>query len=350
MVSTVTPRHEIIGFVPYWLSSKAKKDYSPYITTLTYFGLTVDSEGHIVKLANAQEEDPGWHALRSGAMNSLFADAKKDALKLSLLIFIAHDATIHTLIAKPKEHAKTLISEVSPIMKKYGFKDLNLDFESASIASEESQMNFTQFVSEIKHEIQAQNLGTLTVETSPTALYRNYLLKPKEIAPIVDYLVFMTYDYHHQNSLVTGPVAPLTGAGSISEFDVAVVMYEALKIMPQDKIIMGVPLYGYEWETIDNTPRSAVIPGTGITASNARVEDTLATCPLCSPKFDTVASESYVIYKDEKTDTYHQIYYPDKHSMKEKVLFAKTNNLGGIGLWALGYEGTTILEPLKDYK
>lgn len=349
IINEISPK-EVIGFLPYWLTDKAQKDYTSYITTLTYFGLTIDGRGKIVKLVNEQEEDPGWHALRSGRMDGFFEDTKKYGIKRSLLIFNADEEQIGELISAPKEHAKNLISEVAPIMKKYEFTDLNLDIESVAIASEESRIRFTEFVSEIKKQMDDHDLGTLTIEASPTALYKTYLINPKTIAPLVDYFVFMTYDYHYQGSAVTGPIAPLTGGGTISEFDVEVAMKDAVKIMPENKVIMGIPLYGYEWETLGDTPRSAIIPGTGITASNRRVEDFLKSCATCSARFDDIAKESYLIYQNDDTGTYHQIFYPDKRAMEEKTAFADLYDLGGVAVWALGYEGKTILEPLKYYK
>lgn len=349
IVQEISPNH-VIGFLPYWLAGKAKSDYAPYITTLTYFGLTLDGQGKIMKLVNEQEEEPGWYALRSGKMDSFFKQAKQSGMTRSLLVFSADQQTIEELISDPSAHAKNVINEVAPIMKKYEFTDLNLDIESVSPASEEAQTNFETFVHEIKKQMNDRNLGTLTIDVSPTALYKNYLIDPKKIAPYVDYMVFMTYDYHYQGSSVTGPVAPLGGGGTISEFDVEVAMKDALKIIPKNKIIMGIPLYGYEWETLNDIPRSAIIPGTGITASNARVESFLESCTTCSAKFDDVAKESYLIYLDEDTGVYHQIFYPDKRSMQEKTDFAQKNNIAGVAVWALGYEGKTILDPLMDYK
>lgn len=113
---------------------------------------------------------------------------------------------------------------------------------------------------------------------------------------------------------------------------------------------MGLPLYGYEWETIGNTPRSGVIPGTGIIASNQRVEELLKNCTTCSTGRETNAQEAYVVYKDSQTGTYHQVFYPDQEAMQEKLNFAKANNLGGIALWALGYEGNSLLTSLQTYQ
>ena len=159
----------------------------------------------------------------------------------------------------------------------------------------------------------------------------------------------MGYDYHYTGSYVTGPVAPLYGAGSTAEFDIQTAIEKAQRIMPKEKIILGMPLYGYEWESINNSPRSGIIPGTGLIASNLRVEQLLASCATCSGGFDEEAQETYIVYKDEKTNTYHQIFYPDKKSSLAKISFAENNHTGGIALWALGYEGATILEGIADY-
>jgi spore germination protein YaaH len=162
-------------------------------------------------------------------------------------------------------------------------------------------------------------------------------------------MVIMGYDYHFEGSYVTGPVAPLFGAGVISEYDIQTAVEKALTIMPASKIILGIPLYGYEWETIGTDPRSPVIPGTGLIASSQRVSQLLESCSTCSAKLDPIAEEKYLIYKDTGTDSYHQIFYPDQEIMKSKIEFAQKYSLAGVALWALGYEDPTILNPLKDY-
>ncbi|MBI3888150.1 hypothetical protein HY310_03740, partial [Candidatus Microgenomates bacterium] len=62
------------------------------------------------------------------------------------------------------------------------------------------------------------------------------------------------------------------------------------------------------------------------------------------------ASSEFIVFKDEKTNTYHQIFVPNQNSMQEKIDLAKKYDLAGIALWALGYEGETILEPLENYR
>jgi len=338
----------VVGFLPYWLAEE-EKDYSSYVNTIAYFALTVGADGTIEKLTNPTETEPGWLALKSGKISPILEAAKKKNLKRSLTIFGGNQENINQLMANPVEHAKTLMNEISPILVKYEFTDLNIDIESVSEASESARQSFTLFTKTIHDQLQKNNNSTtLSIDVSPTALIKPYLIDVGAISPYIDQVIFMTYDFHYQNSTVTGAVSPIEGAGVSAEFDGETSVKEALKILPPEKIILGVPLYGYEWETLSDHPHAAIIPESGITASNRRVEEFLKKCASCSAQFDPVSKESYVIYKDQETDTFHQFFYPDQQATQEKINLMKKYNLGGMALWALGYEGDTILEPLKN--
>lgn len=341
---------EVIGFLPYWLLSKADKNYDQYITSLAYFGVTIGADGKIVKLANPREEEPGWYALKSGKADPFFAKAKKDGVSLSLVAFSADNDAISQLIANPQEHAQNFLNDIAPVMKQYGFTNLNLDVENTNDASKSAQANFARFVGLVKQGLYQQKLGTLSIDVAAIDFVKQKLVDPFLIGKLADKTIIMAYDYHFTGSEVTGPVAPLNGAGDIYEFDTNTAVLKALEIMPPGKIILGIPLYGYEWETIGALPQSAIIPGTGIVASNSRVENLLNQCASCSSQLAGPAKENYLIYKDQATGTYHQIFYPDGFSLKEKIRYADLQKLGGLALWALGYEGKGMLTPLNQYR
>ena len=349
-INAILPQRQVIGFLPYWLTDAAKKDYSKEITTLTYFGLNIANDGSVLKLSNPQEEEPGWNALDSGKIDPFLKDAKAKGVGLSLLMFDGSNDAINALMNDPTNHAKNLVSAVVPLMRKYSFTDLNLDIEDTTTASKAAQMQFAQFVKEVKKGLDKQNAGTLTVEMSPTDLIRPDLIDLQSIAPYADYIVIMAYDYHFTGSYVTGPVAPLAGVGTVAEYDTQTAIQKALAIVPSTKIIIGAPLYGYEWETINTVPRSAIVPDSGLSISTKKVAAFEQACASCSAKLDTDAQEAYLIYKDQDTGTYHQIFYPDANSMQVKVNYALSQKLGGIALWALGYEDSTIMQPLEKYK
>ncbi len=341
---------QVVGFLPFWLLERADKNYSPYITTLSYFGLSLDNDGTVVQLENKNEEEPGWHGLRSDNLKNKLQESTKNHLTNSLLVRAMDEATISALISNPKEHAQNLIKDVIPQMKKYHYTDLNLDIEGFKESSPSARENFTQFVREIKKGLDEQNLGTtLTIDISPSALIHPYLIDPLEIGKIVDFVVFMTYDYHNLSSPITGPVSPLGGSGTIREIDVFFSLKQVLTVIPAKKLLLGIPLYGYEWETLTDKPNSPTIPGTGQTASSRRIAKILTDCKNCQTGIDELGEQPYIIFPDEKDPTFHQIYFEDQNSLKKKVELAKKYKLAGVALWALGYEDEKLLEPLRGY-
>lgn len=347
---STSPQKEIIGFLPYWLVGKGKSDYRNEITTLTYFGLTIGTNGHIQYLANDTEEEPGYHALKSNALHTVFTNAKKNDQILSLLVFSGDSDAIDSLISNPKTHGKNLVADVTPIMKTYGFTDLNIDIESTKIASDTARENLTIFVKTVVEEISQEDLGTITIEVTGNDFIKKQLINVKDIAFLVDYVVLMAYDFHYQGSAVTGPVAPLGGGSTEAEFDTNIALSQAYKVVPKEKLILGVPTYGYSWETLTKTPRSATLPGSGITITSKKGEAFLRACGSCSAVLDTKAQENFIVYKDGDTGTYHQLYIQDETTMQEKVNLVEKVNIAGMAIWALGYENGGILQPIASYK
>lgn len=344
---TPKTKKQVIGFIPYWLLDKAQTDYSKYITTLTYFGLRVDDNGNILKLTTPQQEEPGWYALESGKLDPFFKNAKQEKVSLSLLIDSGSVPAIDSLVSDPILHADNLAFDVSKVMNKYDFSDLNLDIEYTSQASPEARVNFTKFVSEVKKKLPN---NTLTIEVAPGDVIKQNLIDISAVSKIADNIVIMAYDFHSTSSFVTGPVAPLNGAGVMSEYDVTSAAENALKSVPSKKLILGIPLYGYEWESLGSVPRSAIIPNSGVVASNARAQELLASCTSCALHSDTQAVEQYISYFDNNSGTNHILFYPNDKSTDAKLKLAKTLNLEGVALWALGYEGNNILSPITGYK
>lgn len=340
----------IVGFQPFWLLKRADKNYSSQITTFAYFGLALDPDGTIAKLVNPQEEEPGWTTIKKDSFQEKLEQARGDRLKLSLVLHNSHEESINALIKEPEKHAQNLITDVTPIMQKYGFTDLNLDIESFKKASESAQQQFTAFVNRVKKGVDENNLGTLTVEINPTALVKTRLINAKDIGKIADFLVLMAYDFHYIYSYIAGPVAPVGGAGKVREYDVQTALKEMLKIVPAEKVILGIPLYGYEWETLGDKPRAATIPGGEAIASHRRVTKLLASCDNCLKAVGKHSGQPYIIFPEPDSGYFHQIFYEDGVSLKQKLELAQKYKIGGVAVWALGYEGEGILDPLGDYK
>lgn len=348
LASLHVTKPQVVGFLPYWLLSKADKNYAPLITTLTYFGVALNGDGTVMKRTNPQETEPGWFALQGDTVTARLADAEKKGLKKSLLIISGDDEVIGNILNDPDGAAARMMTDIAPIMKEKNFEDLNLDIETFMEASPSGQAQFTQFVRSVKDILVREKLGSLTLDLIPIALAKPKLYDAKALGALADSVVLMTYDFHYSGSFTSGAVAPVGGAGETLEFDVETAVKEALKVMPKEKILLGIPLYGYQWETINQATESATIAGGSEMASVRRVSEKLKTCADCISGTDPVSKEPYLVYPEG--EVYKQVYYENEASMNEKIRLATRYNLGGVALWALGYEDDTLLNPLESYK
>jgi spore germination protein YaaH len=145
-------------------------------------------------------------------------------------------------------------------------------------------------------------------------------------------------------------VAPLRGAKDKWQFDVTEAVKQATLAIPPEKIILGVAAYGYEWETLSVQPQSPVIPGTNKTATTRRVAEILKNCLDCVVGRDPSGGSPYVILPPTEDSAFQHIYYEDKESIQQKLELAKVYKLGGVAIWALGYENKELLEPIKEYR
>ena len=104
--------------------------------------------------------------------------------------------------------------------------------------------------------------------------------------------------------------------------------------MPSTKLRLGIPLYGYEWETVDRS-KYAPTESRGVTASLERIESMLQDRTL-ELIWDRNSLTPYGVSTESGSPT--QIYFENETSIRLKLELVKSSGLGGIALWALGYD------------
>lgn len=336
-------KFEVIGFSPYWLIPKQRFDYADVLTTWTYFGLVINPDGTIQKLVADTEEEPGWTTLKGEAVSQELSAYGAKQKERSLLLHLSNEDDIGTLISDATASAVRLTQVVTPILSKYGFSDLNLDIESFRDASESARQSYGILLSEIKKRL---GVTTLTVELTPTSLIRTHLADPTVVGNIADRVILMAYDYLYSGSLISGPVAPLFGAGSVRVQDVSFSLDRALSVIDSTKLVLGIPLYGYEWDALSTTPGNPVVPGTGKTASWSRVKELLSDCPDCISGRDNASGDIPYVTISENGYV-RQMFYEDASSITTKIAVAREKGIAGVAFWALGYEGENLSGVLQ---
>jgi len=303
---------------------------------------------------------------------------KNQATRLSLLIANMNEDEILELIKNPDLTSSNLINEVSPIMKEHGFTDLNLDIESFKLASDSARFQYQEFVKSVKDKLTENKLGTLTVELTPKSPVEKHLIDVAEIGKIADFVVLMAYDYHYSLSETAGPVAPLIGTPEKREYDVTTALEQTVRLIPREKVILGIPLYGYEWETLSSVPGAPTISRSWSVVSNKRALEFTSGCASCSAVPDENMAP-FVVYPGEFIDYeinplgklsdngisgrdvseqdsdavynhIHQLTYENEKSLSDKLELARSHKIAGVafGLWDMRIRKCSVLSGNTD--
>lgn len=341
----------VYGFVPYW--NLTKTVVQPEITHLAYFSLPITQDGELDGITNGKatdsDADISSKRWRSGQLDSVVQQLRSNqAFTVTLTQF---DKTgIETFLSSPSAQTafqnslrSFLTNSTRPIA------GLNVDIEYPGEATDELRAYYVSFLQRTRKTIdevakaKRQPTFDLSISVYANAASHHLLWDLPELTSSVDHVVVMAYDFHRSSSPIAGPVAPMFGAKQNWDNDVALHMKEFLRQLPAQKVLLGVPFYGYEWETTTGDSRSLVFPGTGATASYSRVQRLLqstnsaeiADGPI-TRGWDDDALSPYVIFT--KDNRQHVIYYEDARSIGYKVELVNELRLGGIAIWALGYE------------
>lgn len=149
------------------------------------------------------------------------------------------------------------------------------------------------------------------------------------IGLVADYIYLMAYDRHYLGG-EAGPVAPL-------DWTEGVVRY-AVGVIPSQKLILGVPLYGYEWA--EDPTQNASYGGAFLTN---RVAEAGA-----EAVWDPVAAEYRAEWQSPEGKRI--AWWGDERSLEAKLHLAYQYNLKGIALWRLGLEPDRWWPNLYSFK
>ena len=157
----------------------------------------------------------------------------------------------------------------------------------------------------------------------------------------LDWVNLMTYDLHGTWDKLTNFNAPLyqdTNDPGDSSLNVDAVVQDYLEAgIPADKLVMGVPFYGYAWEGVGYTNDGLYQPSEG--PKHGRYEDgSLNYTEILTDYLPTYKrlwnAESQVPYL-YNINTAVFVSYDDPQSIALKAGYARDKNLAGIMIWEL---------------
>lgn len=341
---------EVFGFAPYWnLSQNANWNYS-LLSTVAYFGLTVNGNGNFNTTNANGTPDDGWTGWNSQALVDTFNRAHAAGDRAVLVIKQFDDGTLNQLFSSNTAE-QTAISNTINAMRSRGLDGVNVDFEGTSNSSYPNlQRGFTNFVAQLSAQVHQARAGAfVTVDAySGSASWDGGFMRIDSLAPYVDAFFVMAYDMASGNMTGhAGPNAPLNGW----TYNDTTAVGQYLTKAPASKIILGVPYYGYKWSTTSNQPYASIQPGTGATADTYAgiLADLSCGAQQLSQNWDYTAQSPWASWWSPPSgdpcggnhNSWRELYYDNAASLLKKYDLVNGNNLRGAGMWALGMDGTS---------
>ncbi len=347
--------HEVFGFAPYWNLNKLDNIDFNVLTTLAYFGVEIDENGDMIT------DDPGYISFHSDKATALFKKAHSNGTRVLLTVTQMQNDPILVLMDNPSAQ-ENMINQTTAEVKKRGIDGVNIDFEFTGNPGQDYRDKFSTFVSRLTKRMHDEIPGSQV----SVSVYASAVKDPKiyDIAALSqnDLKIFMmAYDFAVAGSDNAIPTAPLYGHKERKYwYDVSTAVDDFLRRMPARKLILGVPLYGYNYLVYKPEIKAETRPwyswrGSPKAETYAKVQQEIRPdmdgIDSYRTGWDDLGKVSWIAYHVVATDTWRMIFLDDAKSLQYKYDFAKEKNLAGVGMWALGNDvGTTELWSLLRQK
>jgi len=217
-----------------------------------------------------------------------------------------------TVVSSPSARSRVL-NELAERLREWD--SVVLDFEKLS---PDERQDYVHFVRDLKAAVaKPMTVAVPAFTGSPD----DQAYDIAALAQAADQIIWMAYDQHYARS-EPGPVAGYPWV--LKSVDVA------LTRIPSSKLVLGLPTYGYHWDTAGS--------GRDITF---REGQQLANAPSAIARFDPVQEEQHVALPDGG-----QAWYSTARSARVRAQIAVDKGLCGVALWRAGLEDPATLSSL----
>ncbi|MBU8878578.1 peptidoglycan hydrolase [Bacillus sp. FJAT-29790] len=278
----------------------------------------------IPKMPGVNVISPTWFELGAadGAIKNLgsleFVNwAQKQGYQVWGLFSNAFDPALTHEAFKNFETRQNIIRQLIHFSKMYHLNGINLDIENVNPVDGPL---ITQFVREaVPYFHEAGLVVSMDITFISDAGNWSVFYERDKLANLVDYMVVMAYDEHWGTSPKAGSVASLPWVeGNLKRL---------LEVVPNDRLILGVPLYARLWEEKNSGEVSSKALSMG------KVKEWLTNNGL-TPIYDQASGQNYAELYSEKEQTTYKIWLEDELSLSKRADLASKYGLAGVASWS----------------
>ena len=298
------------GYAYPFIESKVLGETLPYLTDINVFSYGFTEEGNLIYPAS----DDAW---------MIEASRKMGVRPVMVLTPIGADGRfnnnlVSALVRNPAVQQK-LIWEIGRTMQERQFGGLDIDFEYVLAEDRENYAAFVRLTTQVMNLFGYPVSVALAPKTSADQrglLYEG--IDYRLLGEAANHVMLMSYEWGYSQ----GPpmaLAPLNMVRRVVEY--------AVSEIPAEKILLGIPNYGYDWPLPyeRGTTRARTI--------NNKEAVQLAIDFGVEIRFDETAQSPYFRYWQYGIQ--HEVWFEDIRSIKGKFDLIQEFGLLGSGYWQL---------------
>lgn len=328
------PRPLVFAYVAWWTPSLWPTQPLDLVDRLKFIEFTVGADGRV---ADRHGWPHQWAELR--------AAVSRQGVPLDMVFTVLDAAVFESVFGSP-EAAQRLQSEVLAAAIEPGVSGIHLDVELLLPASDVAVARYRTWVAQT-----AERLGQL----QPRRLLSVFLAYSTEphlydasTLALVDHVIVQGYDAHWVGGQRAGPVAPLRGPDAVS-WERMADLAARLGVHP-GKLLMGFPLFGYEWPVSSCDPR-------GFTTGRGETSTFAPTTEARMPQIRTNVRERVLAHgatHDPQTGSAYYLvpegqgrcrvgWFEDWWTLQAKLDWVRERKMAGIAFFPLGYDQAELV-------
>ncbi|RLQ96158.1 glycosyl hydrolase family 18 protein [Falsibacillus albus] len=236
---------------------------------------------------------------------------------------------------KSFESRQNIIRELIHYSKLYQLNGINLDIENVSFSDKEY---VTQFVREAAARLhQAGLIISMDVTFISSSGNWSKFYDRQELARSVDYMIVMAYDEHGANSQTSGSVASIPWVENN--------LKALLKVVPNEKLVLGIPLFTRLWKEQKQSDGSLTVSSKALKMDEAKQ---WITERKLTPIYDQDSGQNFVSYTNEKEQATYKMWLEDECSLQNRTALAEKYQLAGVAAWARYFADQSAWTSLKN--
>ena len=231
-----------------------------------------------------------------------------------------------SILLHPKLISKHVAALVDLCVTK-GYDGLDIDWEAVK---PRNKAKFTLFIDQLATALHAQNkilsMAVAAKDTEPGDWSAAQSEDYAALGASVDEFKVMTYDYSGSWS-PPGPISPLTWMDSV--------LAHAEALVAPEKIMMGVPFYGYDWYRR--------------TAATVNYSDVQSLIKIYNPNIARDASGEATFKYVAARGRNHTVFFQDRTALAGKLQMLRDKHaaIRGIAIWVMGGEDPAFWDEIK---